>query len=33
MERVITENSDLNVKTVVVKKIENSKYKQISLLD
>ena len=33
MERLITENSDLNVKNVVVKKIENSKYKQIWLLD
>ena len=33
MERLITENSDLNVKIVVVKKIENSQYKQISLLD
>ena len=33
MERLITENSDLNVKNVVVKKIENSKYKQIWLQD
>jgi len=33
MENFITENSDLKVKIVVVKKIENSQYKQISLLD
>ena len=31
MEILITENSDLNVKTVVVKKIKNSKYKQLPL--
>jgi len=33
MERLLTENSDFNVKIVVLKKIENSKYKEISLLD
>ncbi|MEG4121811.1 hypothetical protein QUA43_30620 [Microcoleus sp. N9_B4] len=31
MEGLITENSDLNVKIVVVSQIENSQYKQISL--
>lgn len=33
MERLITENSALNVKIVVVKKINNSQYKQILLRD
>ncbi|MEG4918101.1 hypothetical protein [Microcoleus sp. B7-D4] len=31
MERLITGNSDFNVKIVVVSQIENSQYKQISL--